>query len=94
MSTFYVVAWHENNNIIAVEAPTAVEACRRAGLDPRRCLASRQRGSLMVCPYMLDMEPADGVYTDAVLRAIRRHARRCEVCKRIVSAVMKSLAET
>lgn len=48
----------------------------------------------MVCPYMLDMEPADGVYTDAVLRAIRRHARRCEVCKRIVSAVMKSLAET
>lgn len=24
MSTFYVVAWHENNNIIAVEAPTAL----------------------------------------------------------------------
>lgn len=88
MPTYYVVAWHENNEIIDVEAPSAVAACRRLGLNPKRCLVSQRRGDVMVCPYMLDLVPASGVYTDDTLASIREHARRCRTCSRITRAVL------
>jgi hypothetical protein len=87
MATYYITLWEGGDGkIIEVDAPSAVEACRRAGLEPKRCLAARQPKTVMICPAMLDMTPED-------LDKIQKHARSCRTCSRIVNATAHAISK-